>query len=181
MNNLSPLNVMSADSPCRTAKANGQNAATLTDGRISGSASGTDTPCSGDRSIHERQERRVVRCFLKRSNGSVMCRFSGSLTEEDPLLCKFRNAAPMGNCRRHRGHDGKGAPAIGVAAAYGIVLPAGRYNESTTLLQGSRLRADGSELVLVLNRMRSVYEKSMGAHDICSILESEANRIRKRT
>lgn len=75
----------------------------------------------------------------------------------------------------------RGAPAIGVAAAYGIVLAAReditKIDDAFTRLSATRPTA--VNLFWSLNRMRSVYEKSMGAHDICSILESEANRIRE--
>ncbi|MFV8152390.1 S-methyl-5-thioribose-1-phosphate isomerase [Synergistaceae bacterium DZ-S4] len=75
----------------------------------------------------------------------------------------------------------RGAPAIGVVAAYGIVLAAREdmMKIDDAFLRLSATRPTAVNLFWSLERMRSVYKNSMGAHDICAILESEAEKIKE--
>ncbi len=74
----------------------------------------------------------------------------------------------------------RGAPAIGVAAAYGIVLAA-HEDISSVERSFSRLaatRPTAVNLFWAIERMRAVYNESFGSKDVFAALECEADRIR---
>ena len=73
----------------------------------------------------------------------------------------------------------RGAPAIGVAAAYGIVLAA---RADISKIEGAFLRLSATRptavnLFWAIERMRSLYRRGMDDPQICSMLESEAINI----
>ena len=73
----------------------------------------------------------------------------------------------------------RGAPAIGVAAAYGVVLAArtdiSKMEEAFSRLSGTRPTA--VNLFWAIERMRSLYRMRKDDPEICSLLESEAISI----